>query len=219
MRVSSGWCVTQTADNHNVAIARVPLVIGLLFLFTALATGETSYCSFEVKVSTPAREPVPNVAVSLIRNLQTTLSNTTTDVRGIARFCDAPLGVLDIGVGFDICGLVLVRHVKATWPETLKLFVTYVETPCDHFTFPDQCLVLLRIHDEAGHPVAGARFDSGLSKPDISDAFGRIFRSIKSGEKLEGVLTKDGRKPAHISETCVRQDERDAERKVVLLKQ
>jgi len=46
--------------------------------------------------------------------------------------------------------------------------------------FPDHCQVLLRIRDEAGRPLAGAHFDPVRSDREASDAFGRIFRSIKS---------------------------------------
>ena len=52
------------------------------------------------------------------------------------------------------------------------------------------------------------------SGSDVSDIYGRIFRSMKRGEKLQGVVIKDGREPARISQEC----EDDVELKVVLRK-
>lgn len=192
----------------NIAITRVLTLTAFLALLLTPA-----------KVTRPSGTPIAKVPVYLIRNQRTTLSGTTTDANGIARICDAPLKAVDIGVGFDVCGSVLVRNVKATWPEVRQVFVTYVETPCDHFLFGDRCQVLLRVQDEAGRPVVGARFDgrpSAVSGSEVSDEFGRVFRSIKRGEKVEGLVIKEGRAPARISEPCLLRGEHDLELKVFL---
>lgn len=139
-----------------------------------------------------------------------------TDVNGVARFCDVPLHAVDIVAG-TYCGVVLVKGVNPTWPVTRNIFVTY-ESLCDELTFPDHCQVLLRIHDEEGRPLAGARFDSGRSDGAVSDVFGRIFRRLKSGESLRGSVMKEGGESVPISERCVRGNERDVEVNVVLRK-
>jgi hypothetical protein len=206
---------------NSLETTRLFTIAGFLALLIIPAAGQTSYCAFEVRVTGPAGAPVANVPVYLIRNQRTTLSDTITNAKGVARICDSPLGAVDIAVGFDVCGSVLVKDIKATWPTTRPVLVTYVETSCDHFVFGDYCQILLRIHDEDGQPVAAARFQgrsSSVSGSDVSDNFGRIFRSIKTGEKLEGVITKDGRDPARISEQCLPHGERDMELKIMLRK-
>jgi hypothetical protein len=186
---------------------------GLLILFLVPARAAVSYCAFEVKVTAPSGSPVNAVPVYLIRQQRTTISDTITDANGIARISDAPLETVDIGVGFDVCGSVLVRAVKPTWPALRQIFITYAQAPCGHFVSKSRCQVLLRIQDAEGRPVAGARFAPGS---DASDDFGKLFRSIKIGETLDGVVVKEGRQPAHISERCGQHDQHDIELKVVL---
>jgi hypothetical protein len=167
---------------------------GILILFVVPARAEVTYCAFEVKVTPPSGSPVSAVPVHLIRQQRTTISDTISDANGVARICDAPLEPVDIGVGFDVCGSVLVRAVKPTWPAIRKIFVTYAQTPCDRFVFEDRCQVWLRIQDEEGRLVVGARFEgkpSSAPGSDVSDHFGRLFRSIKTGEALDGVVVKE----------------------------
>jgi hypothetical protein len=124
-----------------------------------------------------------------------------TDANGQATFCDAPLHRVDLVIGTLDCGVVLVKGIKSTWPETRNVFVTYDQGHCGgEVVFPSSCEVLLRIHDEEGRPLAGAEFDYGSSQRDASDAFGRIFRSVKPGKAVEGVLKKEGRQPVRVSE-------------------
>ena len=150
---------------------------------------------------------------------ETQRATVFTDTSGLAKFCDAPLHPVDFVVGTQDCGVVLVKGVKPTWPLMREIFVTYDKAHCGgEFIFPNSCQVLLRIHDEDGRPLAGAAFDSGLSERAISDDLGRIFRSIKSGEDLDGILKTVGREPTHILERCVRGDERDIELNVVPIK-
>ena len=176
-----------------------------------------TYCAFEVKVTKPSGVPFPNIAVGMV-DKGTQVATAVTNSAGVSQFCDAPLHAVDIVVGVQACGVVLVQHVTPEWPVTRNVFVIYDETHCSELVLKDRCQVLLRIQDEEGHPLAGTQFDSGRSERDASDVFGRIFRTIKSGEKLEGVLTKEGRRSALISQSCIRGDERDLELKVVLNK-
>jgi len=140
-----------------------------------------------------------------------------TDADGRARICDAPLHRVDIAVGSDACGLVLVKKVEPTWPTTSKIFVTYENRSCGHFDFPTGCLVLLRTTDERGRPIPGARF---LSSPatggPASDVFGRLYRTITLNEILKGEVVKDGYLPALVLERCDPMGDGHLELKVVL---
>ena len=107
---------------------------GFVGLFIPFAKCQDSYCAFEVRVTRPSRAPVVNVPVYLVRD-RATIADTTTDVNGLAKLCDAPLKPVDIAVGFDVCGSVVVRDIEATWPAMRQIFVTYMETPCNHFVF------------------------------------------------------------------------------------
>jgi hypothetical protein len=191
-------------------------LIGLLLFYCINAIGAPSYCAFEVKVRKPSGVPFANVPVGIVEK-GTQVATVVTDARGSAKFCDAPLQAVDIVVG-TYCGGVLVKNVRPKWPTTRDIFVTYDGPYCAEVVFPDHCQVLLRVHDEEGRPVAGAHFDSVPSEREASDAFGRIFRLLKSGEKLEGILTKEGCVPARVSERCVRDNEHDVELNVVLRK-
>ncbi|MDP8981993.1 MAG: hypothetical protein M3O35_15535 [Acidobacteriota bacterium] len=109
------------------------------------------------------------------------------------------------------------RILGTTWPDTQRIFVTYVKTFCGFVRFKPDCQVLLRIQDEAGRAVAGARFDGKSSTSsgfDVSDVFGRLFRSLKTRDKLVGVVTKAGSQSVRISVECTD----DVELKVVLNK-
>jgi hypothetical protein len=187
------------------------LVISALSLCIAFASGPASYCAFEVKVSKPSGLPLPNVPVAVIQKHESVFAQTTTDATGVARLCDAPLEVVDIHVGADICGSVLVRNLVPTWPERRLVYVTYVESPCDHFLITPRCRILLRIRDEDGRAISGALFEGGGGDgQETSDVFGRLFRSIKRPGKLNGVVTKEGTEPARITAEC------DSELMVVL---
>jgi len=203
---------------NNAAMAIVLILMGFPGLFISPAEGETTYCAFEVKVSAPSGVPIDKVPVVMIRGDRTTFFETATTANGVARICDAPLESVDIVVGFDVCGSVLIRDLKPSWPKTQRVFVTYVRTFCDHFGIAPGCQVLLRVQDGEGRPVAGARFDgepSGTPGSHVSDALGRLFRSLKRREKLEGVVVREGSEPARISVQCLD----DVELKVILRKQ
>lgn len=208
MPVSNELPVLQTSSSVMRLIALLPFCVSLV-------TGASLYCAYEVKVSRPLGDPFSNVPVGLVEK-GTQVATVVSDAHGTARFCDAPLHAVDIVVGTQGCGVVVVKGIKPTWPATRDVFVTYDETHCRELVPADQCLVLLRVRNEDGHPLAGALLKSGQAEQDMSDIFGRIFSSIRSGEKLQGTLTHKGLEPAHISEQCISGDERDLELKVVL---
>ncbi len=165
--------------------------------------GEIAYCAFEVKVTTAAGTPRPNVPVFLIREHKTTFSDATTDESGLARLCDAPLEAVDVVVGFDVCGLVTVRNLHSLWPDTKRINVIFEEHPCEHFALAEYCQVLLRVQDTEGRAVAGVRFSGDLdnkgSGSDVSDNLGRIFRLVKRHGKLEGVVKAERGGQARVS--------------------
>jgi hypothetical protein len=190
--------------NHGLAGLGL-LLLGLLGQRTALAAEDDKYCAFEVVVRTPTGAAASNVPVAVIQKHATMFSEAATDKHGMARLCDAPLEVVDIVVGFDICGSVQVNNLQPTWPESRRVYVTLVDAPCDHFTFPTTCRVLLRIRDEAGAAVSGARFfgeTSAGSGQAVSDVLGRLYRAVETGAKLKGDVSKEGYEPAHISVEC-----------------
>lgn len=190
-------------------------VITICILSVPYARAQEPYCAFEVHVATPAGKPVPGVPVAMLRADKTTYSNTASGLDGVARICDAPLQTVNFVVGFDICGSVMVRNLRPAWPETQQVIVTYASAPCPHMTFCNECQVLLRIRDENGNPVAGARFQgtpSGLRGSAVSDEFGRLFRVVRRGETLKGIVAKQGKASAQVS---VLVDD-DVEFKVVL---
>lgn len=184
----------------NNAIHALLIVVG--FSALGLAAEEAPYCAFEVKVRKPSGEPYPKVTVVLVRNRATTFSETLTDAAGVAKLCDAPLEFMDIVVGFDICGSVMVRHLAPTWPETRHVYVTFVDAPCDHFVVRRECRVLLRVEDGKGRRLAGVRFEgkpSLGSAPHVTDTFGRLFFPLMKRESVKGVLVKQGYESAPVS--------------------
>jgi hypothetical protein len=214
----------MTASNRSsgrssfFSISRFLALCAFHALTIALASAQATYCAFEVKVSAPSGSPVSKVPVVLVVKHTTSFAETTTDENGVARLCDAPLEPVDIAVGSDICGLVLVRNMHDTWPESRKVYVTYVDAPCDHFGVAPNCLILLRIQDDDGRRISGARFEPKSqigSGSNVSDSFGRIFQFFKKRERLEGIVIKSGYSPVPISELCLD----NQEVKVVLRKQ
>src|SRR5579884_2764009 len=94
---------------------------------------EKPYCAFEVSLRSPSGDRLSNMPVALVDKNMRTLFATSTDLRGIARICDSPFDTVNIVVGVDICGSVLVRNLRPVWPDTNVVFVTYEDKPCDHF--------------------------------------------------------------------------------------
>jgi hypothetical protein len=179
---------------------RVLVAIALYAVSVPVASGQTPYCALEVTVRSPSGHKMPGIPVLIGQGNKSVFAETKTGKNGIARICDAPLAFVDVVVGFSVCGSVTVRSVAATWPYTRKVGVTYVKDSCPEFIFTDQCLALLRIQDDQGHPLSGARFDQ---ERGVSDNFGRLFQPVKCGEKIEGTILKEGFTPARLSEECL----------------
>ena len=197
---------------------RCILMFGISAVSVAMAIG-APYCAYEVSVKKPSGLPFAKTPVGVVDN-GVQISGAITDAKGVARICDAPVHKVDIGVGAIGEGLILVKGVKPTWPETRNIVVIRDDRHWDEFMFPDECQVLLRIQDERGMPISGAQLDDQSSKgraPNIaSDSFGRLFRKLKSGEACDGWIRLQGRIPAPISAKCIRGSEEDVELKVVL---
>jgi hypothetical protein len=204
MAAFSSRCRTSRRRSCKIP-GLVLLLFGLPALPTALAAEDATYCAFEVVVRKPSGAAAPNVPVTLVQRHEEMYSQANTDARGVARLCDAPLEAVDIAVGSDVCGLVEVHNLQPTWPEIRRVYVTLVDAPCDHFGFPTTCRVLLRIRDEEGKPVRGARFVAKTPEgagQSVSDVFGRVYRSLATQGKLEGEVTKQSYEPAHIAVEC-----------------
>ena len=195
-------------DKLAVAVRRttkngILVLIGVSGLTIAHASAPATYCAFEVRVTTPSGAPRPNVLVGMLRKGRehdSVYYQATTDAAGLARLCDAPLEVVDIYVGNDVCGSVLVKNLPPTWPDLRHVYITYAEAPCGHFVFPRHCRILLRIQDESGRALSGARLeDRAGGESETSDVYGRLFRLLKGPGKLEGVVAKEGSEPALVS--------------------
>lgn len=199
------WCLAVAAITVSVRIAEA-----------MLTTDKALYCAFEVVVRNPSGQAISGVPVALVLKHQTSVSETTTNEKGVARLCDSPLEPVDVVVGHDICGSVLVRNLESTWPRTARVFVTYVPNVCDHMAVVLQQRLLLRVLDEDGHPLSGARFDGhfGQGTPGASDVFGRIHGVVMREDKVEGFVLKEGFQPTRVSEVC----RGDLELKIVLRK-
>ena len=194
------------------------LVLGSFAVLASMASG-APYCAYEVKVKKPSGRPFANTPVGVVdQGVQ--ISTAVTDATGVARLCDAPMHRVDIVVGAIGAGLILVKGVKPTWPELRRIVVIRDDRHWDEFTFPDECQVLLRVEDKSGAPIAGAQLDdqswSGRAPNVASDSFGRLFRKLKSGEALDGLIRSQGRIPGHVSAKCIPGSEGEVELKVVL---
>jgi len=205
--IASNRHLTRTGGVSHCEMMNLLLTLTLASgCFRASAAAkEPAYCAFEVKVVTPSGVPAPRVPVLLIRHHTTTYAETTTSSNGLARLCDAPLESVDIAVGFDICGSVVVRNLSPSWPETHHVYVTYAPSPCDHFATSGRCRILMRVQDVAGQPVGRAQFrglSSGVSVHGTSDQFGRMFFSFARDETVKGLITNDGDLPENVSVQC-----------------
>jgi hypothetical protein len=183
------------------------LTAALLAWCAPLSAANDTYCAFEVKVLSPSNGPASKVPVGIAR-LSNTFAETVTDANGIARICDAPIDPVDVFIGFDACGLIVIKGVKPLWLETKRLFATYATSSCGEFNSnPKNCHIMLRVKDESGRPVAEARFEGNASEsvrePIVGDSFGRLFRTVERDRTLQGSITKLGYNPTPISQRCV----------------
>jgi hypothetical protein len=201
--------------------------LALVFLATGaiILAADTTYCAFEIRVIKPSGDPASKVAVGIVEGGRATaFTETLTDARGRARFCDAPLSPVDVFVGFASCGLVIAKQIRPLWLRTRRVLITYDGSYCEEFgPFPTQCHILLRINDDSGRSIAGARFTEATPRNDQasapSDPFGRLFRVVEGEGVLEGSVTKEGYASAPVSKRCLlREDGVDREVKIVLHK-
>lgn len=223
MTTALSKCVSERIDLANAySASKLLMCLGVLALCFVLRAEDVNYCSFEVKVRTPSGSPVVNVPVAMIKRHTVAISETKTTENGLARLCDAPLEPVDIVVGYDLCGSVLVRNVRPTWPITHRIFVTYVETWCAHVTPESNCPVLLRVQDDKGKPISGARLKETpirVTVPEKTDVFGRLLRNLKQGEKIEGAIVKEGWVPLSIIVNCGPLGGDELEKVLILRKQ
>jgi hypothetical protein len=182
-------------------------------------TDGAPYCAYEVRVNKPSGLPFAKTPVGIV-DKGTQIGTETTDANGVARLCDAPVHKIDIAVGAVGQGLTIVRAVKPTWPKTRVIVVIRDDSAWDEFVFPDACQILLRIRDERGLPISGARFEgrsSGvLASMNTSDDLGRLFRKLKSGGSLNGSIAGRGYISAPVAARCIKGDEDDIELRFVL---
>lgn len=198
------WTFTMPASNRAV-------LIGLFWLHfltgSAAKASGSEFCAFEVQVRDHKGSPKPGVAVLLVQAGKG-FAEEKTDRNGVARICNAPVDFVDIVVGNDLCGASWVRHIKQRWPETAVVSVTHQELPCDHFAVEDGCILLLRVRDQDGRPVKGARVEwSAKQDAGVTDLYGRVFLKTRRREDVKGTITKDGRRGS-FSDQCVDDHER-----------
>ena len=153
----------------------------LLLCMPAVCAKRAMYCAFEVNVKRPTGSAYPGVPGALVRDGQQ-IADFITDKNGQARICDTPLDYLNFVVGFDLCGSVEIRRIKPLWLQTQHLWFTYEPGPgCRHFPpFSTACHVLLRVEDNQGHPLSGARLEGKKinrgQESTVSDRIG-VFSS------------------------------------------
>ena len=181
---------------HNATVAEMIVAKSLQFAMVLLlvcaptATGGTNYCAFEIRVRKPSGTPFAKVPVAIIYK-GTQIAEARTDASGTARLCDAPLGVVDIAVGFDVCGSQL--------EDVLLRVADNQGRPVAGVRF-------------------GAAASWTASESGLSDSFGRLFLSLKGEEKVRGLVTKRGYEPASVSQTCHPHVDPKMEIKIVLRK-
>ena len=196
------------------------LLVGVSQTTTMRGRAEVGYCAFEVTVKSPKGMPVAGTPVWGMRQDGTKFADTSTDEKGIARVCDAPIGVVDIQVGGRRCGAVTIRYLKPYWMITRHVAVTYENCAGEEWAVPGGCLVTVRVRNSRGAAISGVRLvetprrPPGRAQTDTSDQFGRIFRFLEYRSVLDGVLVKEHFLPTAISEKCDPGD--DIEREVVV---
>jgi len=211
----------RTSLGLTRCILRLLGVVSFIASCNSVVCRADTYCAYEVTVIQPTRQPSPGVPVAILDQGKQS-AEYRTDASGRARLCDAPLSAIDIAVGYDLCGSVVIRRLRPTWPTTRHITVTYTESWCDHFRPPDRCQILLRIQGRDGRPIENARFrpqSSSVSRAVSSDRFGRLFFMISTGETVTGDIIVEGWQSRAIAEGCTASGETDIERVIVLTKQ
>jgi len=201
------------------------LVMTLVFAAAPLlsaAQDEPEYCAFQIHVRSPTGAPVKGVSVALLKRSGETFGTAVTDEGGVAKICDAPGGLVDVEVGGQLCGAIAVRHLKAFWMKTRRVFITYENCSGEEFVPMGGCLLTIRTLNESGLPIRGVLFDSPDKGPalrpqtSVSDRFGRIFRFIRYGEILTGHVEKPGYATSSVTDECKSGQAPEREQVVVL---
>ena len=182
---------------------------------------QAEYCAFEVLVKSRTGTPVANADVEEVREDGTTFASAITDNNGIARLCDAPAQLVRIQVGGNRCGAVTVGSLKRYWMRTRSIHVVYQNCAGEEWAAPGKCLLTIRVLDRNGKALEGVRLHTkglppGQTGAADSDEYGRIFRSVRYGDKLTGQLEKKGYLPQDISSECRSGDAWDKELRVVM---
>lgn len=170
-------------------------IVMCVFVAGIFAVNAYAYCALKVEVKSPSGDHVARVPIEVLREHRISIAEAASDANGHAEICDLPLGFVDVVVGQDICGSVMVRSIKPLWPQTVELVVTYADLGCNHVAPSPRALVLFRVKDTDGKFVEGASFtdasqlNQGTTSSDVS---GRIFRSVQRGQVLEGTISMNG---------------------------
>jgi hypothetical protein len=77
-------------------------------------------------------------------------------------------------------------------------------------------LVALRVKDEQGALLRGARFEGAPSEPLYSDIFGRVFIFVNQGGSIKGVISKQGFSATNVFVPCQSASENGIEQIVTL---
>jgi hypothetical protein len=174
---------------------RVWLLVAFAVYSTKSLAGQLNYCAFEVTVRSSAEAPVRGVGVWLLRADGSVYSRVQADARGVARLCDAPPGLVDIQVGGNLCGAVIVKYLRPLWLETRHLRLHY-DGCHEDFEVTSGCYYVVRVLDSGDRAVEGAHLIGAVPgqdpELDATDKFGRLFRFVPWGRSLEGEIAKEG---------------------------
>ena len=199
------------------------LIVALFWITPQTLMAQEVYCALEVTVVSAAGTPVSRTSVLMVDQKGNIFSTSTTDEKGIVRFCDVPSGLIDLQVGGNRCGAVVVRYLRPYWMRTKHVSIVYEDCGGEDHMPPGGCLLTVRVQNENHLPLPGVRFEDQSehrSSPtqQIADEFGRIFRSLAWGETLAGSLAKDGYASKTIDEPCKRGEPYRRERVILLPK-
>jgi len=153
------------------------VLVGIALPRASAQTVVLPYCAYEVLVRSSANKPRDRVEVTAVSDGSKFQASTTTDINGLARFCDPPLdSYVDIQIGVRRC-FVTVNRVYPLWRKTRRLLITY--QPCASDGGQGLCRFVVRVRDPQDHPVADARLSGKfLQGMLVSDELGRIFASL-----------------------------------------
>jgi hypothetical protein len=134
------------------------------------------------------------------------VSESISDDNGIARLCDAPLGLLSISVGTNRCGSMSINFLQRPAAEPHKLKVIFNNCAGIEWSQVGLCRWLIRLNTPEGQPIVGAVFqgkdDKQKPRSVRSDNWGRLSLVAGRGESLSGTVGKSGYLPETLSLSC-----------------